>query len=43
MNALENKNIRRASQIVEHIEGTLIADLKSLKACALTGTVQTHR
>lgn len=36
MKAKENKNIRRASQILEHLEGTLIADLKSLKACAGT-------
>ena len=36
MKAEENKNIRRASEIFEHLEGTLIADLKSLKACALT-------
>lgn len=36
MKAKETKNIRRASEIFEHLEGTLIADLKSLKACALT-------
>ncbi len=36
MKVKENKNIRYASEILEHLEGTLIADLKSLKACALT-------
>ena len=36
MNVKENKNTRRASEILEHLEGTLIADLKSLKLCAST-------
>jgi hypothetical protein len=36
MSAATDKNHRRASEIVRHLEGTLIADLKSLKACALT-------
>lgn len=38
MNARKNKDTRRASEILEHLKGTLIADLKSLKeqAQALT-------
>lgn len=36
MNAKDNKNSRRASKILVHLEGTLIADLKSLKVCAST-------
>jgi hypothetical protein len=36
MSAVKNKDTRRASEIVKHLEGTLIADLKSLKMQALT-------
>jgi hypothetical protein len=36
MSAAKNKDIRRASDIVKYLEGTLIADLKSLKVQALT-------
>ena len=36
MKAREENNFRRALEVFEHLEGTLIADLKSLKACALT-------
>ena len=36
MSAVKTKDTRRASEIVKHLEGTLIADLKSLKMQALT-------
>lgn len=36
MIARKNKDARRASEILKHVEGTLIADLNSLKAQALT-------
>lgn len=36
MSAATNKDTWRASEIIKHLEGTLIADLKSLKAQALT-------
>lgn len=36
MSSAKTKDTRRASEIVKHLEGTLIADLKSLKAQALT-------
>ncbi len=36
MNAKKNKKSRRVSKILEHLEGTLIADLRSLKVCAST-------
>jgi hypothetical protein len=36
MSAVKTKDTRRAFKIVQHLEGTLIADLKSLKAQALT-------
>ena len=40
MSAETNENVRRASEIARHLEGTLIADLKSLKVCALTENKQ---